>query len=242
MRLIIFSDVHANILAYNAFLSDLGKRNFDAVYCLGDLVGYHIWPNEVIEKTRKRRFQCIKGNHDENAFKHKQLSNDLHTYKFDYDIINDENIQFLASLPDTICLNQYINNTKISTLLVHGSPNSNKEYLLENTDDEVFKQMFIQNKVEIICCGHSHKPFHKQVKMGDKYCHVINVGSVGKPKDGNPDACYAILEINNNSTLSNPDGIKVEFIRVKYNVLKASREIEKSVLPNDLADKLIHAI
>jgi len=241
MRIVIFSDVHANLLAYNAFLSDLGKRKFDAVYCLGDLVGYHIWPNEVIEKTRKRRFQCLKGNHEDNAFSYKQLTNKPLIENFDYEMISDENIQFLASLPSTICLNQNTFDSKISTLLVHGSPNSNKEYLLENTEDEVYRELFIKQNVEIICCGHSHKPFHKVVKVDEKFCHVINVGSVGKPKDGNPESCYVILEINENSTLNNHEGISVEFFRVKYNVLKASKELISSPLSNELADRLLKA-
>ncbi|GAB3026387.1 hypothetical protein GCM10027051_33940 [Niabella terrae] len=64
MRLAFFSDVHANLPAFEAMLGDMDQQQPDAVYCLGDLVGYHIWPNEVIAEVRKRKIATIAGNHD----------------------------------------------------------------------------------------------------------------------------------------------------------------------------------
>jgi predicted phosphodiesterase len=65
MRIALFSDVHANLPAFEAFLADLDSRKVDAVYCLGDLIGYNIWPNEVITEIRRRGIAMLAGNHDQ---------------------------------------------------------------------------------------------------------------------------------------------------------------------------------
>ncbi|MEO6869522.1 MAG: YfcE family phosphodiesterase, partial [Ginsengibacter sp.] len=70
------------------------------------------------------------------------------------------------------------------------------------------------------------------------YRHAINIGSIGKPKDGNPDGCYVLLTINAESSISNKDAVKVEFIHFKYDVEKAAKAVEESILPNEYADML----
>ena len=70
------------------------------------------------------------------------------------------------------------------------------------------------------------------------YRHAINIGSVGKPKDGNPFGCYVLLTINAESSIKNKDAIKVEFIRFEYDVERAAKAIEESPLPNEFADML----
>ena len=75
MRIALFSDVHANLPALKSFFLDIEKREIDALYCLGDLVGYNIWPNEIIEEIRKRSIATIAGNHDE------AIGNMIHNHK-----------------------------------------------------------------------------------------------------------------------------------------------------------------
>ena len=71
-----------------------------------------------------------------------------------------------------------------------------------------------------------------------RYRHAINIGSVGKPKDGDPRGCYVILTLDESFTLSNPESLKVEFVRFQYDIEKAAKAVEESPLPNDFADML----
>jgi diadenosine tetraphosphatase ApaH/serine/threonine PP2A family protein phosphatase len=91
-----------------------------------------------------------------------------------------------------------------------------------------------------MCCGHTHKPYHRALKSeeGNHFRHAINIGSVGKPKDGDPRGCYAMLTINDNSSITNKESIQVEFIRFEYNIEKAAKAVEESPLPNEFADML----
>jgi diadenosine tetraphosphatase ApaH/serine/threonine PP2A family protein phosphatase len=90
--------------------------------------------------------------------------------------------------------------------------------------------------------GHTHKPYHRVLAYLHEgqtfYRHAINIGSVGKPKDGDPRSCYVMLHVDADSHMQSPDGIQAEFIRVAYDVEKAARAIEKSPLPNAFADML----
>ncbi len=99
-----------------------------------------------------------------------------------------------------------------------------------------------QADADIMCFGHTHKPYHRilPTEPGENihYCHAINIGSVGKPKDNNPNGCYVILTINHDSLISNKDAVQVEFIRFDYDVEKAAKAVEDSPLPNEYADML----
>jgi diadenosine tetraphosphatase ApaH/serine/threonine PP2A family protein phosphatase len=95
---------------------------------------------------------------------------------------------------------------------------------------------------DIMCFGHTHKPYYRilQVESGNNlhYRHAINIGSVGKPKDGDPRGCYVILTINQDSSINNMDTVQVEFIRFNYDIEKAAKAIEESPLPIEYADML----
>jgi predicted phosphodiesterase len=95
---------------------------------------------------------------------------------------------------------------------------------------------------DILCFGHTHKPYHRILPaiIDDKpyYRHAINIGSVGKPKDGNPRGCYVLLHFHDYSTITDKDSIRVEFIRFDYDVEKAARGVEGSPLPNVFAEAL----
>lgn len=97
-------------------------------------------------------------------------------------------------------------------------------------------------KADLMFFGHTHKPYHRKLayeKDGQTFFrHAINIGSVGKPKDGDPRTCYVMLYIDHNTKLFDPSSFEVEFIRVDYDVEKAAKAIENSPLPNEYADML----
>lgn len=234
MRIAIISDIHANFPALEQTLKSIDEQNIDAVYCLGDLVGYNLCPNAVINEIRKRHIPTLAGNHDVKAVEvNNDGSNDIESYA--YQIVGKEQIKYLSALPAHIKLEYQTADKLIKILMVHGSPYSNKEYLLEDKNEKDFTDIFLDSKTDILICGHSHKPYHRVLENPNKkgsYFHAVNAGSVGKPKDGNPDCCYVVITIAKSSNLSKKDGLKVEFIRVAYDVEKSALAIEESALPN----------
>nr|WP_294921676.1 metallophosphoesterase family protein [uncultured Flavobacterium sp.] len=240
MRIAILSDIHANFPALEQTLKSIEQQNIDAVYCLGDLVGYNVCPNAVINEIRKRHIPTLAGNHDVKAVQiHNEGSNDSESYA--YQIVGKEQIKYLSALPAHIKLEFQTADKLIRILMVHGSPYSNKEYLLEDKIEKDFTDIFLDCNADILICGHSHKPYHRVLENPTKkgnYFHAINAGSVGKPKDGNPKCCYAVITISQSSKLCKKGGIGVEFVRVDYDIEKAAQAIEESILPNDLAQML----
>ncbi|RXP61363.1 metallophosphoesterase [Lutibacter sp. HS1-25] len=251
MRIALFSDIHANLPALEAFLKDVESQNVDTIYCLGDLVGYNIWPNEIIEEIRKRKIATIAGNHDEaignmvNTQKEIDvtiLNNGAISKEFTNQLLTEENRLFLQTLPAHIRLEFNFNNEKTTILLVHGSPNAINEYIYEERPkNEILEMMQIYN-ADILCFGHTHKPFHKVLNVEingiTNYKHAINIGSVGKPKDNNTKGCYVILELNKNTSMLNKKSLDVAFIRFDYDIEKAAMAVENSILPNVFADNL----
>ncbi|HEY1053767.1 MAG TPA: metallophosphoesterase family protein, partial [Emticicia sp.] len=140
MRIALFSDIHANLPALEAFFADLDQRNVDMTYCLGDLVGYNIWPNEVVNEIKKRNIPTIAGNYD---FGIGRMSNECGcAYKTDHDkqngnvsisftneIMKPTERQYLRTLPAHIRVEYQLNEDKLNLLLVHGSPRKINEYL-----------------------------------------------------------------------------------------------------------------
>lgn len=251
MRIALFSDIHANLPALEAFFADVANRNVDALYCLGDLVGYNIWPNEIIEEIRKRNIATIAGNHDEaignmvNTQKEIDvtiLNNGAISKEFTNQLLTEDNRAYLKTLPEHIRLEFKFNSEKINILLVHGSPNSIDEYLFEERPNNELIEMMNASNASILCFGHTHKPFHKVLEVQENgissYKHAINIGSIGKPKDNNTKGCYVILELNKNASILNEKSINVAFIRFEYNIEKAAKAIEDSILPNEFANNL----
>lgn len=253
MKLALFSDIHANLPALEAFFEDVDSRKVDSIYCLGDLVGYNIWPNEVIGEIRKRHIPCIAGNYDFGigrssddcgcAYKtEEEKSNGAVSISFTNQIITKENREFLRTLPAHIKVEFKTNNTCINLLLVHGSPRRINEYLFEDREEKSLLRILEKADADILCFGHTHKPFHRILNSGDEenthYRHAINLGSVGKPKDGDKRGCYVILEIDENSSIFGKENIKVEFIRFDYDFEKAAKAVEDSLLPNAYASNL----
>ena len=226
MTIALFSDIHANLPAFEAMLANMDSRKPNAVYCLGDLTGYNIWPNEIIAEIRKRSIATLAGNHD------------LKTKGYAYELVSEANRTYLNNLPAHIKLEYQLNNDHLNIVLAHGSIRKVDEYVLADTDEAYVLEMMNEAKADVLCVGHSHKPYHRIIKTNDGSKHVINIGSVGKPKDNNPMGCYVLITLNENSSIMAKESIKVDFIRVAYDIEKAANAIEESPLPNELAELL----
>lgn len=250
MKIALFSDIHANLPALEACLADIDSKKPDAIYCLGDLVGYNIWPNEVIAEIRKRGIPTIAGNYDFGigrssdecgcAYKtDEEKAMGKVSISFTNEIVNDDERKYLRTLPAHIRIEFQLNNDQLNLLLVHGSPRKINEYLFEDRDEKSLLRIMEQAGADIMCFGHTHKPYHKvlQSERG-QFRHAINTGSVGKPKDNNKDGCYVILTLNGDSGINNENSVQVEFVRFAYDVEKAAKAVEGSPLPDEYATML----
>ncbi len=240
MKIALFSDIHANLPAMEAFLADMDARKPDAVYCLGDLVGYNVWPNEVIAAVRDRGIATIAGNHDLKVSNLKTVDDlELSGKNYAYHIVNSDNREYLSTLSTHIRLTFHTNGGQLNLVLVHGSPRSVDEYLLEELDEGYVVELMAEAEADILCMGHTHIPYHRIIERAHgTFGHVVNIGSVGKPKDNNPMGCYVMLTITEGSSVNDKNSVGVEFIRFAYDVEKAAKAVEDSPLPDEFADRL----
>ncbi|MEO1012426.1 MAG: metallophosphoesterase family protein [Bacteroidota bacterium] len=251
MKIALFSDIHANLPALEAFFEDLENHRPDATYCLGDLVGYNIWPNEVINEIRKRQIPTITGNYDYGigrgsddcgcAYKsEEEKANGAVSISFTNQIVNEGERAYLRTLPAHIDLEFQLNQEKVNILLVHGSPRRINEYLFEDRADKSMLRIMKNANADIMCFGHTHKPYHKTLLDDGSsiYRHAINIGSIGKPKDGDKRGCYVLITMDENFVRDKRNSLSVDFIRFEYDVEKAANAVEESMLPNAYAQAL----
>jgi putative phosphoesterase len=234
-KLTIFGDIHGNLPALEAVLADMEARRLSPLYCLGDLVGYGTFPNEVIEIIRGRNIPTIMGNYDQGVGISSDDCGCAYTSKeaealgkrsiaWSNENTTAGNKLFLRQLTDQIPLEL----EGFRVRLVHGSPRKINEYLYEDRPDATMERLLDAAQADVLVCGHTHIPYHRTLPSGR---HIINAGSVGKPKDGNPQACYVVLET--------VDGkLSVTFRRVPYDVERAAQAIEASEMPNEYAEML----
>lgn len=252
-KIALFSDIHSNLPALEAFFKDLEKSKPDTIYCLGDLVGYNVWPNEVINEIRKRGIPTIAGNYDFGvgrtsddcgcAYKtEEEKEMGIQSITLTNQLVNSEERHYLRSLPAHIQVEYQLNSDSLFLLMVHGSPRKINEYLFEDRDEKSMFRILETSNADLLFFGHTHKPYHRifeYEKDGQKaYRHAINIGSIGKPKDGDPRGCYALITIDENSSKYDRNSIQVEFIRFTYDLDKATKAIEESILPNAYAEML----
>lgn len=230
MQIVVISDIHANLYALEAVLKDISCRGVDEIYCTGDLVGYIPFPNEIIDLIRKNQIQTVMGNYDDGVGNMRLICGCDYpnaeaqalgekSIVWTKEHTSEENKDFLRQLPQEVRLQIGAYNI----LIVHGSPRRLNEYLKEDTKEEYLMEVLNEARADILICGHTHRPYHKS--LGDK--HVINAGSVGKPKHGNPNALYLLINIE--------EKVSVQFIEVAYDVEATATAIEKSELPNEFA-------
>ncbi|WP_324720854.1 metallophosphoesterase family protein [Salinimicrobium sp. HB62] len=253
MTIGLFSDIHSNLPALEAFFEDLDKRDVDTIYCLGDLVGYNVWPNEIIGHIRQRKIPTIAGNYDFGigrnsnecgcAYKTKEdKANGAISISLTNELISDKNRKYLRQLPAHIRIDLQLNDSPQNLLLVHGSPRKINEYLFEDRAEKSLLRIMEDADADILCFGHTHQPYHRILNSGTEenphYRHAINLGSIGKPKDGDPRGCYVVLQMDETFTVKDKDSIKVNFHRFEYDVEKAAKAVEDSRLPNVYAQNL----
>lgn len=238
MRILVISDIHSNLTALDAVLADAGE--FDAVWCLGDLVGYGPDPNECIDRIRQlSNLQCIIGNHDAAVIG----SLDTNTFNIEaqtaliwtQNVLSEEGKRFLNNLPQSMVLDH--------VTLAHGSPRHPVwEYLLDSLtatkNFEFFKSPFC-------FVGHTHLPLIFQLSKNDQQADlsipepnrlfnmvqrsILNPGSVGQPRDRDPRAAYAIYI---------PENHTWNIRRIPYNINSVQTRMKTVGLP----DKHIHRI
>ncbi len=242
-RYALISDIHANLPALRAVLADIDKRgNIDAIYHLGDLTGYAPWPNEVVSLLRERGIAGISGNYDSTVatdYKHcgcraeTPQDEDLSHLSFEWTRthVTPETKKYLGSLPFRVDIRPFGGHVSGPTItLVHGSQTLNTVYVTEDRTDSFLEKMAKDlgaRAEDVICFGHTHRPWQRVVGG----IQFVNAGSVGRPKDGDPRACYVSITIDGS-------GARVEFVRVEYDIDEAARAIRESELPSEFADVL----
>jgi predicted phosphodiesterase len=234
----ILSDVHANLEALDAVLKDVDLRGIRDILFLGDAVGYGPDPNECVDLLVERCKILLAGNHDRAAIGLQDITY-FNVYarnaiEWTMKVLTEKNRGIIGSWP----FEEEMREEDI--LLVHSTPKEPSEwhYLLTLWDAEINFQYF-DNKFCFL--GHSHQPFviekvpsgelvtHKdgaRIREGSRY--IINTGSVGQPRDGDPRACYAIM-----------NGEDVDIVRVSYDIESVQDKMKKKHLPEPLIERIL---
>jgi diadenosine tetraphosphatase ApaH/serine/threonine PP2A family protein phosphatase len=236
MRVAVLSDIHGNLHALEAVLAEADAANVDEIWCLGDVVGYGARPNECCELVRARASVCLAGNHDlvvVGALPLDEFSHDAaDAAGWAHDRLTEENRAYLAALPSMV--------ERDGVLLVHGSPRDPVwEYVLSN---DVALAALAATEAPLVLVGHSHVALELCLADGRLAGGLatagaevdlaagrwlLNPGSVGQPRDGDPRAAWLLLEVG-----------RAVFARVEYDVAATQAEIREAGLPELLAARL----
>jgi predicted phosphodiesterase len=238
MRFAFISDIHANLEALEAVLADIDKQGVDEVLCLGDVVGYGANPNECAEIIAKRCKSVLLGNHDAVA------TNLLTTQHFNVhakiaiewttQALTPANRSFLAALP--------VSKTTDLITMAHSTPyEPGMWYYITSLEEAAFNFQFFDTKFCLV--GHTHIPMiivlddeeiyvnpEKQISYKEQDRRLlINIGSVGQPRDRNPDSSYGILDT---------DEMLFTLHRIPYDIPKAQAKMKKIKMPDFLVNRL----
>lgn len=233
MRLAIISDIHSNLQALTTAFGLIAIEGVDEIVCLGDVVGYGANPNECIDLVRNRCSVVLLGNHDNAAVDPEAAESFTERARraiyWTREQLTDENMDFLEALP-------YVE-TRKEALFVHASPCHPEwwEYVLTASDAHACFDCFEQS---LCFLGHTHTPVlyspagrRTGIVRDERY--IINVGSIGQPRDGNPDLSFGILDT---------ERWEYRNIRAPYDIKEAAERILKAGLPRALADRLFAGI
>ncbi len=243
MRILIISDIHANYTAFEAVLEH-SEGEWDFVWCLGDVVGYGPDPNECVELLKTLPQLCLAGNHDWAALSRldvKTFNPDARrAAEWTQDTLTAENTRFLEHLPVTFVIGDYT--------LVHASPREPIwEYILEPA---VATLNFPHFETPYCFVGHTHQPViytladdsasaksslpkYNQAHQLNGQRQIINPGSIGQPRDQNPNAAYGILDMTS--------GV-FEHRRIPYDIRAVQRRMLDCNLPERLITRLEHGL
>jgi putative phosphoesterase len=247
MKIALFSDVHANLPALEAVLQGIDSQKPDAIFCLGDLVNQNVWNNEVVDLIRQRNIRSVRGNHDEGIALGKRFFPFSYTFPearqwgieaIDYTLktIRADNRDFLRALPFSLHIEVgQQGSTPFSLLLVHGNPYNNHESMDRFMPKAQLRSFLEKSHADILICGNTHCPYHYPFTWEENghtvYRHILNPGSVGRPRDGDWRPSYVILSLCPNKVLlADPNAVKVDFYRISYDLGKAVKAIKNSKL------------
>ncbi|MCL4078128.1 metallophosphatase family protein [Coriobacteriia bacterium Es71-Z0120] len=277
-RIALFSDIHGNLVALDAVLADMEASGLGAAverYCLGDLIGYGPDPGGVVERVRSLGVPTIVGNYDDGVAAHRgqcgcyygteQAKEDGEaSYRITERLLSAGDAEWLLGLPHHL----WVEHEGASVLLTHGSPRRINEYLLLDRTDAQLARLAIEAGAHVVCHGHIHIPYHRALDAAaaadmrlrgarelpptEGRIHYVSSGSVGKPKDGDPRACWVDLVMGDEREVRDaaPDdpaagpigttdvwlGLVVH--RVPYDVEAVVRAMLDAGFPETLADAL----
>jgi predicted phosphodiesterase len=236
VKIAVISDIHSNLEALKTTLSFLQSQNISHIICLGDVIGYGPRPNECIELVKNHCKPCLMGNHDHAVL---GLTDIYYFNRYAKEAVlwtqrelSVYNKGFLENLSFTYETDE--------TLFVHSTPIDPEEWHYIFSEYEA-RQNLNQISHRLIFVGHSHIPIvfsynngsflenHIQLDL-EKDRYIVNVGSVGQPRDGDPRLCFVIYDDQEKS---------IEYIRLEYPVKKTYQEIIDQKLPPFLAMRLL---
>jgi predicted phosphodiesterase len=240
MRLAIISDIHANLEALQACIEDIRQQKVDDIICLGDIVGYGANPNECIQLVRDTCPRILLGNHDAAAIGSLSTEHfNIHAkiaIEWTAENLSAGSRDFLSSLP--------LKEIEGSETYVHATPyEPNMWYYITSLEEAAFNFQFFDTTFCFI--GHTHIPIIIVLNSNkDVFVHqefrinaldmpgaqlLINVGSVGQPRDRNPTSCYGILDSEQKA---------FEYRRIDYDIQKAQAKMRKIKMPEFLITRL----
>ena len=239
MRIAIISDIHANLEALTAVLESMENERVASVYCLGDCVGYGPDPDTCVDLLREKTEAIVMGNHDYAAvgLANTDYFNPVARQAIEWTRaqLKKENLNFLKTLPFTLEVGDI--------LLTHASPKNPSVWDYVLSQQEALRQ-FKAFRQQICFIGHSHVPIvfnpstyytlnntsTEQIVLEKGEQYIINVGSVGQPRDGDPRSCYVIYDMEKQT---------IDYMRIAYDVEKTSEKILKHGLPEFLAKRIL---
>ncbi len=221
MKYAVISDIHSNLEAFLSVLSEIDAIGPEAIICLGDIVGYGADPNACTDIIRERNIPSVMGNHDAAA------SGVTETYNFNSaareaalwtrEELTKENRSFLATLPERIETEHF--------MAVHGAISDPDKYILDYRDAE--PEFGLMGRHALCFFGHTHVPAQHKSPAGPER-RLVNPGSVGQPRDGDPRAAYIIYDTESG----------IEFRRAEYDIPSAQKKIIENGLDKRLAERL----
>ena len=237
MDVAVITDIHANLPALQAALRRIDELGIESIYCGGDLVGYGPHPNEVCALIEERGIPTIYGNYDYAIARDEDDCGCAYVTPHDRELgqksvewtlthTDQRSKDFMRELP--FDLRFKVGRTAVH--LVHGSARKVNEYLFEDKPASLYERLAAAETDRVLVFGHTHKPWVHEYRG----VVFVNCGSVGKPKDGDPRAAFAVLRPAG-------DSVDVTIERVAYDAQSVAREVAAAGLPGEYADKLLVA-
>jgi putative phosphoesterase len=223
--LAIVADIHSNLPALQVVLEQISREGVDQIICAGDIVGYGPYPNQVIDQIRKLDIIAIQGNHDRAVLSRDSSNMNIQAQDaiwWTIDNLEQEGHDYLSGLSSK---RSFIWNG-LNIAIYHGSPRSDDEYIPEEgADDELLELA----KADFLVLGHTHVPFVKSLDKGT----IINPGSVGQPRDGDPRASLTIYDHRLR---------RFEVKRLAYDIDAVAEAMRSNGLPSFLSLRLYSGI